>query len=147
MKKYLLFFLIALVSEMAFGQELSQANPSLMASINAWFKEWSGIVGAIAAFLIAAGVIYAFTGRLKRLFFGDIYKKLDKIENNELKHLDISLQQVRKTEDLTLDILLGLVPDDAKKAEALKKRLDIQTWYTDQLQELSKAPTKEKKTE
>ncbi|GHT82837.1 hypothetical protein FACS1894137_02520 [Spirochaetia bacterium] len=57
------------------------------------------------------------------------------------------MQQVRKTEYLTLDILLGLVPDDAKKAEALKKRLEIQTWYTDQLRELSKVPTEEKKTE
>ncbi|GHV25141.1 hypothetical protein AGMMS4952_02160 [Spirochaetia bacterium] len=112
----------------------------MIENLNNWLKHWSGIAGAIAALIIAVGIIYAFTGKLKRLFFGDIYKTLYKIENNELKHIDISLQQVRKTEDLTLDILLGIV----SKEDAINKRYEIERWYTKELETLLKQPEEKK---
>ena len=70
----------------------------ILSAINEWFKTWSGIAGGMAALIIAIGVIYTFsgklTGKIKRALLGDIYQKLDKIENNALVHIESDIRGV-----------------------------------------------------
>jgi hypothetical protein len=111
--------------------------------LNNWIKHWSGIAGAIAAIIIALGVIFGFTGRIKDWALDDIYDTLYTIQNNDLKHIDLSLQRSRQIEDLMLDILTGIAPQE----EAILRRARIEIWYAQELEALLKAPADRKKAQ
>ncbi|GHV79938.1 hypothetical protein AGMMS49944_17290 [Spirochaetia bacterium] len=56
----------------------------------------------------------------------DIYSRLDKIENNDLRHIDLSQQRSTKIEDLILDVLAGIT----QKEEIADRRVRIEIWYS-----------------
>jgi DNA-binding MltR family transcriptional regulator len=112
-----------------------------MEALNNWFKKWSGLAGALAALIVALGVIYAFTGKIKDWAFDDIYDQLYTIQNNDFKHNDLYHQYSRKKDDLILDYLAGVI----SQANILTKRAEIESWYAEQMEALLKLPTDRKK--
>ncbi|GHV79209.1 hypothetical protein AGMMS49944_10000 [Spirochaetia bacterium] len=112
-----------------------------MEALNNWFKKWSGIAGAIAAVIVAFGIIYAFTGKIKDWAFDDIYDQLYTIQNNDFRHNDLYHQYSRKKDDLILDYLAGII----SQADILTKRAEIESWYAEQMEVLLKLPTDRKK--
>ncbi|GHV74148.1 hypothetical protein AGMMS49940_14500 [Spirochaetia bacterium] len=75
-------------------------------------------------------VILVFIGSLSKRFkgwiFKDIYSRLDKIENNDLRHIDLSQQRSTKIKDLILDVLAGIT----QKEEIADRRARIEIWYS-----------------
>ncbi|GHV89211.1 hypothetical protein AGMMS50267_15710 [Spirochaetia bacterium] len=105
--------------------------------INAFLQNYSGIITSLLVILVFIGSL---SKRFKNWIFRDIYFRLDKMENNDLRHIDLSLQRSRKIEDLTLDILTGVIP----KGDVPNSRAQIETWYAREIEKLLKAQSKSK---
>jgi hypothetical protein len=113
----------------------------IMTGFNDWLKKWSGIIILIAAVIIALSNILGFTKALKDIVLSDVYDSLYKIEHNDLKHIDLSLEYLKKGNVLNLDIQVGAIT----KEEALTKMLEIERWYSQELENLRKIPMDRKK--
>jgi hypothetical protein len=100
-------------------------------SINSFLQEYSGIITSLLVILVFIGGL---SKRFKNWIFRDIYSRLDKIETNDLSHIDLSIQQLRKTDELFLDIMAGTVQKD----EIGNRRATIETWYAREMEKLLK---------
>jgi hypothetical protein len=100
---------------------------------NEWLKKCSGLI-LVSAIILALGNILGFTGSVARAVkdavLDDVYESLYKIENNDLKHIDLSLEYLQKGNALNLNIQTGNI----SKEDALKTMLEIDQWYIGQLE-------------
>lgn len=95
----------------------------------------------MAALIIALGVIFGFTGRIKDWALDDIYGQLYTIQNNDLKHIDLSLEYLKKGNALNLNIQVGAISNE----DALAKMLEIERWYSQELEAPRKVPVDRKR--
>jgi hypothetical protein len=100
-------------------------------AINTFLQEYSGIITSLLVILVFIGGL---SKRFKNWIFRDIYSRLDRIETNDLSHIDLSIRQLRKTDDLFLDIMAGIV----QKEEIGNRRALIETWYAREMEKILK---------
>jgi hypothetical protein len=64
----------------------------------------------------------------------DLLEAINKIQNNELRHLDLYEDYMQQKTDLMFDLSLG----DISKENIQKKRIELEVWYRQEKDKLNK---------
>jgi hypothetical protein len=91
-------------------------------AINSFLQDYSGIFTSLGVIVVC---IAALSKRFKNWVFNDIYSRLDKIENNDLRHNEVFHEYSGKMVGLVLDAVMSNATKASKEEISVRRtRID-----------------------